>query len=299
MRFGLIGTGYWAAEVHARGVEATDGAELVGVWGRDAGKASAVAERFGATSHDDPAALFADVDAVTFAVPPSVQAPLAVQAARAGCHLLLEKPTALTTDEADAIADAVEASGVASTVFFTARHTAPVQEWLVGLQAQGGWTGASAFWMGSIFHEGNPFGSSPWRRQEGGLWDVGPHALSMLLPALGPVAEVTAVPGPGDTVHLVLRHDSGASSSATVSLTVPEQAAVLRFDVYGDAGWTSIPSDHGVLPEQAHAAAVQALLVAAAGGPAHPCDARFGAEVTRVLAQAAAQLHGGPVPVVD
>lgn len=286
MRFGLIGTGHWAADVHAAGVASVDSVELAGVWGRDHRKAKAVAERYAATAYEDPAELFAAVDAVTFAVPPSVQAPLAVQAAHAGCHLLLEKPTALTVADAEAITDAVAGAGVASTVFFTARHTGPLQDWLSDLSDQGGWTGAVAVWAGSIFHEGNPFGASPWRREHGALWDVGPHALSMLLPALGPVDDVTAVAGPGDTVHLVLRHTSGSSSSATLSLTVPERAATMRFDVYGEHGWASVPKDHGVEAVDALASAVRSLVQAADAGPAHPCDAGFGAEVVRVLARA-------------
>lgn len=288
MRVGLVGTGFWASETHAAGVAAVDGAELVGVWGRDPAKAAAVAGRFGARAHHDADAMFADVDLVTFAVPPSVQAPLAVRAARAGCHLLLEKPTALTVAEADAITEACEAAGVRSTVFFTARHVAPVERWITERRAQGGWTGASGAWVGSI--AGSPFDGSPWRKEQGGLWDVGPHALSVLLPLLGPVTAVTAAAGPRDTVHLVLRHGSDASSTVTVSLTVPEQAAALRCDVYGEHGWSAIPADHGVEAVDALSSALRSLVAAADGGPAHPCDAAFGAEVVRVLAQAQAQL---------
>ena len=72
--------------------------------------------------------------------PPSVRlsspTPLAVRAARAGCHLLLEKPTALTVVEADAVAEACESAGVRSTVFFTARHVAPVERWITERAAQ-------------------------------------------------------------------------------------------------------------------------------------------------------------------
>lgn len=292
MRFGLVGTGSWASDTHAAGVAAAAGAELVGVWGRDPAKAAAVAQRFGVASHPDPASLFADVDAVTFAVPPAVQAPLAAQAAEAGCHVLLEKPVALDVDAAEAVVDAVALAGVASTVFFTGRHTAPVQQWVQERQAEGGWTGATAVWVGAIFAEGNPFGVSPWRREHGALWDVGPHALSMLLPVMGGVTDVTAASGPADTVHLVLRHGPHASSTATLSLTVPESAAGLRLDVYGEHGWAAIPTDHGVEAVQAHTSAVESLLAAATGGPAHPCDVRFGAEVVRVLAAAQEQLDG-------
>lgn len=290
MRIGLVGTGYWATKVHAAGVSATDGVELAGVWGRERDRTAALAQRFGTVPHDDPASLFATVDAVTFAVPPDIQAPLAVQAARAGCHLLLEKPVALTVVDADAIVDAVDAAGVASTVFVTARHTAPIQDWVTSMQARGGWTGATAVWIGSIFHDDNPFGASPWRREHGGLWDVGPHALSLLLPLLGPVSEVTAGRGPGDTVHLLLRHGAAASSTVTLSLTVAERAAALRLDVYGEHGWAAIPTDHGIEAVAALSSAVGSLVTAAHGGTAHPCDARSGAETVRVLAAAQAQL---------
>jgi hypothetical protein len=49
MRFGLIGTGYWADVAHAAGIRAHPQAELVGVWGRDPRKAEALAERHGWT----------------------------------------------------------------------------------------------------------------------------------------------------------------------------------------------------------------------------------------------------------
>ena len=41
LRIGLIGTGYWAREVHGEGVRRHPRADLVGVWGRDAGQSVA------------------------------------------------------------------------------------------------------------------------------------------------------------------------------------------------------------------------------------------------------------------
>ena len=35
LRFGLVGTGYWAREVHAAGLAAHPDVEFVGMWGRD------------------------------------------------------------------------------------------------------------------------------------------------------------------------------------------------------------------------------------------------------------------------
>ena len=43
--------------------------------------------------------------------------------------------------------------------------------------------------LDSIFEPGNRFGESKWRRERGALWDIGPHALALLLPTLGPIDE--------------------------------------------------------------------------------------------------------------
>ena len=44
LRFGLVGTGHWAQEVHARALADNPNAELAAVWGRDAAKAARVAD---------------------------------------------------------------------------------------------------------------------------------------------------------------------------------------------------------------------------------------------------------------
>jgi predicted dehydrogenase len=61
------------------------------------------------------------VEAVAFAVPPEVQAELALVAAKVGKHLLLEKPVAMTVAAVHALRDAATSAGVASVVFFTDR----------------------------------------------------------------------------------------------------------------------------------------------------------------------------------
>ena len=83
LRVGLIGTGYWARSVHAAGVRHHPDADLVGVWGRDSARSAELANEFGTRAYADVDALLADVDALTFAVPPEVQCDLAVRAAAA------------------------------------------------------------------------------------------------------------------------------------------------------------------------------------------------------------------------
>src|SRR5258706_7384438 len=101
LRVGLIGTGYWARGVHAPSVRHHPDADLIGVWGRDPARAMELAAEFGAQPYTDVKALLADVDALTFAVPPDVQAEIGVRAAAAGRHLLLEKPIATSVAAAE------------------------------------------------------------------------------------------------------------------------------------------------------------------------------------------------------
>ena len=114
LRFGLVGTGHWARITHAPALASTDGIEFAAVWGRNAGAAADLAASYGVTAHHDLAGFLAGVDAVAFAVPPDVQAPIAIRAASAGKHLLLEKPIAVSTADADALASTVEQARVAS-----------------------------------------------------------------------------------------------------------------------------------------------------------------------------------------
>src|ERR1700731_145010 len=114
LRFGLVGTGYWARIAHAPALASAEGIDLAGVWGRDRQGTADLAAAHHATPYGDIAALLAAVDGVAFAVPPDVQAPIAVTAARAGKHLLLEKPVALAEAEADDLVEAVTQSQVAS-----------------------------------------------------------------------------------------------------------------------------------------------------------------------------------------
>ncbi|MEU6071763.1 MULTISPECIES: Gfo/Idh/MocA family protein [Streptomyces] len=292
MRVGLLGTGPWAQAAYAPALSGHGELDFAGVWGRRPQAASALAEQYGTRAYDDVDALLDDVDAVAVALPPTVQADLAVRAARARCHLLLDKPLSLDVADGRAVVEAAEGAGVATVVFFTTRFQKEPQAWIDEQAAVAGWFTARAEWLGAVFTSDSPFAASPWRRAKGALWDVGPHALSVLLPVLGDVREVTAAAhGPGDTVHLVLDHVTGTSSTLTLSLTAPPAAAGAAVELRGEAGATLLPrSSEGAVPALTRAA--DALLAASRTGRPHPCDAAFGLRVTEILATAEARLNG-------
>jgi predicted dehydrogenase len=300
MRFGLVGTGYWARVTHATGISSTPGATLSAVWGRNHQAAKDLAGEHDAiafTGEDSIDDFLHAVDAVAFSVPPHVQAPIAKRAARAGKHLLLEKPLALSVADADAVAEAVQAAGVASLVFFTLRFCGEVRAWLTDENARGGWagrgwSGGHGEWLGEVLTPESPF-STPWRHEHGGLWDLGPHILSLLWASLGPVTRVSATGGAADLTHLVLTHESGATSTATVTLSAPPAAAAMNLYVWGEAGRSIMPTTTAEPVDCLGTAVTELIAMAESGQVRHPCDVHLGRDIVHVLAAAQAQLDLG------
>jgi len=288
LRFGLVGTGYWARITHAPALASAEGIEFTAVWGRSADAATELAVAYGATAYHDIDAFLADVDAVAFAVPPDVQAPIATRAARHGKHLLLEKPIATSERDADALSTAVTEAGVASVVFFTAQFQPEIRDWLARVTAQAGWLGGTAVWLGSALREANPF-NTPWRQDLGALWDVAPHVVSLMWAALGPVTSMSADVGPADVTHLVLHHQNNATSMVTVTLSAPPEAAVLELSVWGEPGREVAPMRAIQAVPALRAALAELAANAASGQVCHPCDVRFGQAVGQVIAAAQRQ----------
>jgi predicted dehydrogenase len=298
LTFGLVGTGHWARFAHARALASTPDIKFAAVWGRNTEAAAGLAAEFGITAHAGFSSFLAEVDAVAFSVPPDVQSLLAVIAASQGKHVLLEKPVALTEAAADALVMAVDEAAVASVVFFTARFQPDARAWLADVVAAGGWQGGSALWLAAALAESSPFNTA-WRNVKGGLWDLGPHVVSLLWPILGPVETVTADAGRGDLTHLVLHHQGGATSTATVTLCAPEAVDGFDLQIWGTRGRSAMPQLADDPVPALQAALTELVDRARSGDRSHPCDARFGRDVTRVLAQAQRRLDAarpGGVP---
>ena len=289
LRFGLVGTGYWARITHAPALASTSGIEFAAVWGRNRPAAAELAAAYHAVPHHDESAFLADVDAVAFSVPPAVQAPFAARAARAGKHLLLEKPVALAEADANALVDAVEEARVASVVFFIHRFHPQVRGWLADVTARDEWAGGLAVWLGSALGSASPF-NTPWRRESGALWDLGPHLVSLLWASLGPVTSVTADAGPADVTHLILHHEGGASSAATATLSAAQAAFGPDVYLWGDSGRSAAPFGTIEPVTQLRTALTELAAHAGSGQTGHPCDVRFGRDVGRVLAEAQRQV---------
>jgi predicted dehydrogenase len=296
VRIGLVGTGYWAEATHAPALAHEPAVTFEAVWGRDARRTKFLAGQLGLRPYTDYGSFLQSVDAVAFSVPPHVQAGLAIEAAQAGKHLLLEKPIATSAADAERLVRAVEQAQVASVVNFTWRFNEDHRVWITDVSA-GAYLAAWVRCFSSALAPGSPYASSPWRKEKGALWDVGPHVLAMLIPALGPVTAVTAEAGSGDLVHLVLRHDGGATSTVSLTLSATQGSEDFAFSFWGPAGVSDMPSSR-VTPEEALRLAARELAESASQDrPSHPCDVHLGAAVVRILAAAEQALAAKGVAV--
>src|SRR5262245_7190510 len=119
----------WCASQHIRAFLQNPQARLVCLCARDAGRAHANLSKYGVevpgariTTSYDEVLNSPDVEIVAIATPNHLHAAEAVAAARAGKHLLLEKPTGLDIDELVRIRDAVRDSRVRTIVSFELRY---------------------------------------------------------------------------------------------------------------------------------------------------------------------------------
>jgi predicted dehydrogenase len=125
---GIIGSRF-SAELHADALSRLTQADLVAVASRDVDHARHLAGRWGIRrAYGDYRALLddRDVQIVNLCVPNDLHAEMCVAAARAGKHVIVEKPFCLNLDEADRMIEAGRAAGVelmyAETLCFTPKY---------------------------------------------------------------------------------------------------------------------------------------------------------------------------------
>ena len=231
---GLVGAGPWAEMLHAPMLAGGPETTLAGVWARRPEAARALAGAHGSRAVGSLEELWDVCEAVAFAVPPDVQAELGVAAARAGKHLLLDKPVALTVPSAEELAGAVDEAGVVSQMVLTNRYSPLGRAFLA--EAEGFETvGARCASLSGALLADNPF-STPWRRRHGALLDVGPHLFDLLEGAVGSIEELSGRGDPLRWVSLTCRHAGGQVSEVSMSLSLPLAETVFECVLYGPAG---------------------------------------------------------------
>jgi UDP-N-acetyl-2-amino-2-deoxyglucuronate dehydrogenase len=196
IRFAIVGPGR-AAHLHAAALARIDGARITAVAGRDLGRAEELAKPHGARPYAGLDALLAAgaADAVIVCTPHPHHRESAAAAARAGMHVVVEKPMALTIADCDEMIAAARSSGVLLSVVSQRRWYEPVRRMkaaidegrigppILGVAEVLGWRGPEYYaldtWRGTPEGEGG-----------GVLVNQAVHHLDLLLWFMGPVATV-------------------------------------------------------------------------------------------------------------
>lgn len=221
LRAAVLGTGAWARTIHLPGLANHTQIELVGVWGRDPAATEAAAADAGVPFFGDLDELLSSVDLVSIAVTPAAQVSLAVAAARAGVHLVLEKPVAQDAAACRELEAHVRRAGVEATVFLSRLWDPARQAWLAQAAASPPWETISYDWVSAGMRPGMP-GVRGWRKNVGPLLDVAPHIVSIVEYVAGPVVAVdAATTDQQGRVLLTLRHAGGCVTTARLDLFAP------------------------------------------------------------------------------
>ena len=232
LRVGLAGAGPWARKAYAPMLAAGPETLLAGVWARRPEAAHELAAAHGTAAFAEFDALLERCDAVAFAVPPHVQVELAIRAARAGRHLMLDKPLAIALEGAQRLVDEIERAGVVSQLMLTQRFRPSARRFVEAARRVPA-IGARLAFLSSAFVRG-PYATT-WRRQHGALHDLGPHAFDLLVAALGPIVRIAGRGDPRRWVSLACEHQSGAVSDVVMSGVMQLPQSVFRIEVYGEA----------------------------------------------------------------
>jgi predicted dehydrogenase len=112
IKVGVIGAGF-AGSFHARAYAKVPGAEVAVIVDRDQDKARLLADEVGARAETDPEVLWNDpgITIVDVALPTPLHPEYAIRAFESHKHVVIEKPLALSVQEANAMIGAAEKSG--------------------------------------------------------------------------------------------------------------------------------------------------------------------------------------------
>lgn len=237
LRFGIIGCGRVAPR-HAQSVQdlhQDHNVQLVAVCDVIESRARNFASKYKAVPYTDYRALLErpDIDVISLCVPSGLHAHMGQEAARAGKHVLVEKPIALNLDDADALIETCEQEKVTLGVVLQNRFNPPIRD-LRALVDSGGLGklllgNATVRWYRpQDYYEDGWHGT--WAMDGGALMNQSIHHIDALRWFMGAVESVFAYTGTmahrmeaEDVGVVVLRFKSGALGTIEGStITYPE-----------------------------------------------------------------------------
>lgn len=246
--FGVIGCGRIASK-HTESINNISGAELIAVCDIVPEKAGEFGGRYQAQPFYDYRELLKrkDIDIVTIATPSGSHAEIGVAAAKAGKHILVEKPMAMTLKEADLLIDTCRDCRVKLGVIFQNRFNKAVR--LLRSALESGRFGKLTHGQATIrWNRGQDYYSqAPWRGtrlQDGGvLMNQSIHNIDLLQWMLGPVESVFGYTATAlraiemeDVAGAVLKFKNGAIGLIEAASTIYPQNIEETLNIFGETG---------------------------------------------------------------
>lgn len=247
IKWGVIGSGGIARRrTIPEGIVPAENADLVAVYDVNHQVNGEVAKESGAASVSSIDELLkADIDAVYIATPAAVHCEQTIQCARAGKHVLCEKPLGITVEDAEEMANVCRKAnvtlGTAFMMRFQAQHQAALQ------MVQEGKLGKLVYGRAQLSCWYPPI-EGAWRQDPaagggGSLMDLGGHCIDILEMFFGTLKRISCFTN--DAVHAYESEDSAAAmlffengGIATVDafFCIPDESTKNVLEVYGTKG---------------------------------------------------------------
>ena len=196
---GIIGYG-WVATAHIAAINASPNAQVTAIYSSRPLNDAEISTTYGSPikTYNDLSAMLKDknIHVVSVCSYPNQHKDQAVAAAKAGKHLIIEKPLALSWEDCQAIEAAVKSSGVKTCVCFECRYSSQFLSTKAVIDE--GLLGDLHYGEIDYYHGLGPwYGQYRWNitKEAGGssLLTAGCHALDALLLCMGTdVSEVTS-----------------------------------------------------------------------------------------------------------
>lgn len=257
VKWGVIGAGGIAARrTIPEGLAASDRCALAAVMDSDAGRAQAVAGKFGVPHwYTDVDRLLAHpgLQAVYIATPNHLHKEQAVAAARAGKHVLVEKPMALTLADAEAMIEACRQNGVRLMVGYMMRFHAHHRRLKQMIDA--GDLGQVVFGRAQLTCWYPPIPGA-WRQDPalgggGAYMDMGTHCLDLLEMLVGPARSVAAHARAlthsypvDDSSTVLVEFESGAQGVVDANYNIADEVSQNVLEIRGTRG--AVYADHTI-----------------------------------------------------
>ncbi|SQI44220.1 Glucose--fructose oxidoreductase precursor [Leminorella richardii] len=261
LKTAIIGCGK-VGHFHAKAYEQLENSTFCAVFDRDLSRAKDFAEQYGVKAYDDISEMIKNegINVVSVCTPHPVHAEVAIEAANAGCHILVEKPLASNLKDCDAILGAASKTNVKVGTVCQRRFYRPclrikkaIDDGKLGRPVLG--TVTMLGWRDKAYYDSDPWRGT-WDGEGGGvLVNQAPHQLDLLLWYMGDVEEVYGLwrnlnhpyIEVEDTAVAVIKFKNGGIGNILVSNS-QNPALYGKVQVYGENGASvGVQTDGGAM----------------------------------------------------